>query len=185
MHFTRHAAPMSLLTLLYPAYVVHLSHTFLYALSPPFLHFPSPSRVRYFQMQLTARSPLDTSGELISVISRSCNSSRPLHGQLIIIAIPIADDLDNGQLRWALPTGKPSEPFCRKTDFRFAYLPMGFLVLIRTRPCVGGRHYCPKLRVIFRGQRLRKYVPPVARYSIVLEYYYTCKGITEQSQGSR
>lgn len=34
--------------------------------------------------------PPSASGELISVISRSCNLSKLLHGQLIIIAIPIS-----------------------------------------------------------------------------------------------
>lgn len=61
---------------------------------------------------------------------RSCDSRRVtllLHGQLIIIAIPIAGDLDNGGLRPGLVL-----------DFRLsAYLPTGFLlVLIRIRPCV-------------------------------------------------
>lgn len=41
-------------------------------------------------VQLDARRAPGASGELISVISRSCNLSRLLHGQLIIIAIPIS-----------------------------------------------------------------------------------------------
>lgn len=89
--------------------------------SPPISHFHlrslwltlarSPSSVlcpTFRDAGGRARRPPDTSGELISVISPSCNSSKPLHGQLIIIAIPIADDLDNGQLRRAPPTGIPS-----------------------------------------------------------------------------
>lgn len=41
-------------------------------------------------VQLDARRAPSASSELISVISRSCNLSRLLHGQLIIIAIPIS-----------------------------------------------------------------------------------------------
>lgn len=41
-------------------------------------------------VQLDARRAPSAPSELISVISRSCNLSRLLHGQLIIIAIPIS-----------------------------------------------------------------------------------------------
>lgn len=57
---------------------------------------PDPSSYSSADSRLTTCSwtragrPPGASGELISVISRSCNLSRLLHGQLIIIAIPIS-----------------------------------------------------------------------------------------------
>lgn len=75
MHFTTRSAP-----------TVQPTIGFL-----PWSPFPYPSRrLTPDYVQLDARRPPGASGELISVISRSCNLSRLLHGQLIIIAIPIS-----------------------------------------------------------------------------------------------
>jgi len=78
MHFTTRSAPTVQPTIGFlPGHPV-------YPLSLPF------RRLTPDYVQLDARRPPSASGELISVISRSCNLSRLLHGQLIIIAIPIS-----------------------------------------------------------------------------------------------
>lgn len=177
MHFTTRSAPMSLLAQTLPLLSAYLA-AFRSFLSPALSSDSLPSTTRPAFLYAVGRAPVYRTPptELISVISRSCNLSRLLHGQLIIIAIPISDDLDNSEALRGHPLWRSrSNLSTGKTDFRFASLPMGFLLLIRIRPCVGRHHYCPEPRVIFCRQRSPKCSAPgrAARLGTLLVYNCT------------
>jgi len=122
MHFTTRSAPTVQPTIGFlPGHPV-------YPLSLPF------RRLTPDYVQLDARRPPNASDELISVISRSCNLSRLLHGQLIIIAIPISGVIRRTARRAGSRTGNrrlrgergySDVAPCRGRDFRrIALLPI-------------------------------------------------------------
>lgn len=114
MHFTSRSAPTVQPTIGFlPGHPV-------YPLSLPF------RRLTPDYVQLDARRPPSASGELISVISRSCNLSRLLHGQLIIIAIPISGAIRRTARRAAPRWFQHGEPWVNPSARRRA-IPMPLL----------------------------------------------------------